>query len=73
MRVFFLHRALEAILDQNECDFFAKKHMSNVLTREKTESVSTKSVLGSREAIFVTFRAFPNIGIVFQLYGVYQS
>ena len=27
MRVFFLHRALEAILDQNGCGFFAKKHL----------------------------------------------
>ena len=37
MRVFFLHRALEAILDQNECDCLQKKHLSSVLTYEKTE------------------------------------
>ena len=60
---FFLHRALEAILDQNECVFLQIKHLSTVLTREKkTESGREKKYfLGPRVAIFVTFGSFAKI------------
>ena len=56
---FFLHRALGAILDQNECVFFAKNNCLGSAPEEKNKFWWKKSFLWPREAVFCDLRSFP--------------
>ena len=51
MQFFILHRALGAILDQNECIFFAKKRLSSLLTREKKSESGQKKKVKKKHSI----------------------
>ena len=66
MRFFFLHRALEAILDQNECGFLQKTTVQGVNPRKKINSGEKNHFCGPGRPFFVTFGAFPKIRIVRQ-------
>ena len=58
MRVFFLHRALEAILDQNECVFLQKTTVLGVNPRKKIILVK-KIIFVARGGRFCDLLSFP--------------
>ena len=58
MRVFFLHRALEAILDQNECVFLQKTTVFVVNPRKKIILVK-KIIFVARGGPFCDLLSFP--------------
>ena len=64
--VFFLHRAREAILDQNECVFLQKTTVQGVNPRKKINFGEKNHFCGPGRLFFVTFGAFPKIRIVCQ-------
>ena len=69
MRFFFLHRALEAILDQNLCGFFAKNNCLGYEPEQKINLGEKNHLWGPGRPFFVTLGALPKIWIVCQKYG----
>ena len=59
MRLFFLHRALEAILDQNECVFLKKTNVQGVNPRKKINFGEKNHFLWPGEAVFCDLWSFP--------------
>ena len=59
MRFFFLHRALGAILDQNECVFFAKNNCLGCEPEKKKIILVKKIIFVARGGRFCDLLSFP--------------